>query len=141
MGATTIPFKCWDSLTQGVKPIGNYRSVPTQVLNMQLPLPLLLCPVLSGVSCWSSGARCVSPHTHSGRPSTTLFREVSTPITPITGINSAAPCHGRCLTTTLPFSCAPWTCQAMADLPQVFLSLNFLFLPTHCGSQGMYLCC
>lgn len=74
---------------------------------MQLPLHLPLCPVLSGVSCWSSGTRCLSPHTHSESQSATHFREVSH-----WERNTAASHHGSCSTAALPFPCAPWTCQA-----------------------------
>lgn len=74
---------------------------------MQLLLPLPLCLVLSGVSCWSSGTRCLSPHTHSESQSTTHFGEVSH-----WERNTAASHHGSCSTAALPFPCAPWTCQA-----------------------------
>lgn len=55
----------------------------------------------------------------------------------LSGRNTAAPRHGSCPTAAFPCPHAPWICQAGVGA-HGRTSLNFLFLPTHCGSQGMH---
>lgn len=89
-----------------------------------------VCPVLSGGSCWSSGARCLSPHTFREAINNSFWRGE---YIPVTGRNSAAPHRGCCPTAALPFPCAPWTCQAGEeghDRPATsFLIPQFPFSP------------
>lgn len=98
-------------------------------------LSLCLCVLCSLAGLAGAQVQDACPLTCSGRPSTTLFGEVSVyrslgeTVQPLTMIAASL----LLFPSPVPLGPARQVKEAMADLPQAFLCLNFLFLPTHPG--------